>query len=748
MALIRASDGVLAETVSLHTSNETSRVTIFFVLAVDAASSPSDSGILGQEAIGFIWGSIDVIGLVAPNVVSARLDFPTTLQHLFPVRDESLVALCLATAGLQPTYDRYGIEGVLDRLRRWMRDAAAGDLAAGGWHPVPLPSGTMSRLGWLDPWLFQEMTASRRSTGGIAAGTAFLGGQDAIPFPQLDPTEYPHDAFGFNGLNHAVRKADVVVHGSEPPRRHIPWLFLWHSSDQSISHPVFGDWRTLGDMIDGLEPFGLGQRLLDAVVAAKRAGSDFKHWPGRKTLVVLIGIWRPVPLAANIYGLSQDPDLRRLEIKGFTVEQTDIWRQIDDRDASVHNLLADPFPGPRLFRWVTATPMLGKAGLIGYGALGSAIGNHLLRSGIDECVVIDNDRINAHNLARHEATTADIWRLKGLVASGQATEISNKGDRTKVSVHGDDVGAVTDAVLVQRLQGTRLIVDATADELVRARLTRFSDPEHRQIVRTELYHGGRLGVQFVTSGSGAPNLVDLYYLLCRAALDDQNVADWILSGFADGSDAEELVFGFGCASLTTKLPNFVVAAHAAAFMPTIMAGLQGETPAGFGINKLDEQLRPAGWHWFDSPVLKEFNSPMAPGWTVHVDPAVIEQMVAQRREGLPAETGGYLYGGFDVALKHIVILEATGLPPDSKATPTFLELGPSGRTNTEIRIRRKTRGRLRLCGTWHSHPDNSASMSPTDRQTFDGHRQNDRQWGVPTLLMIVADGDVQLHLEA
>src|SRR5271168_2866686 len=73
-----------------------------------------------------------------------------------------------------------------------------------------------------------------------------------------------------------------------------------------------------------------------------------------------------------------------------------------------------------------------------------------------------------------------------------------------------------------------------------------------------------------------PNLTVPYYLLCREALNDEAVADWLRDDHVNfGLNSDDLLFGFGCASRTTRLPNFVVAQHASAFMPTIVDGLTG-----------------------------------------------------------------------------------------------------------------------------------------------------------------------------
>ena len=121
-------------------------------------------------------------------------------------------------------------------------------------------------------------------------------------------------------------------------------------------------------------------------------------------------------------------------------------------------------------------------------------------------------------------------------------------------------------------------------------------------------------------------------------------------------------------------------------------------------------------------------------------------MTAGRQSALPAETGGYLYGSWDPTRKVITIIHASSLPPGSIATETRLELGKAGGTLAERRLTRLARGRIYLCGTWHSHPEGAAHMSGRDDRAMTAHAEKDAPELRPTLMIIVAQGDIQAHL--
>lgn len=743
VAIIAASQGVREETITFDIKAADGSVRISFLLQTETPVETLTTGILSEEPVTFVYEHVDAIGIVAPLVLSGRDTFPRDLGHLNPVLPCYPVSFCLARAGLQPIYDRYGIEGVMVRLCTWMRDAMTGSLMADGWEPVPLAVRMPVRGGLIDASQFQELAASRRTAGGGTAGIARIsapedGDQVFIVGGELSAEQPAH----WSALAKAIKAESV-----DGRQISVPWIFIWPSDEKPISEPVFGYWATYKDMREALAPVGLAKQLEQSAGAVLGNGCDCRHAPGRMTLVVLIGLWRPMPLADNIFGLSADPVARRLEIKAFTLETTIPGNLLDD-NTRLRAVVSNPLPGPALFRWTTGAPALAPAGLIGNGALGSAIADHLLRLGIEAINGIDSDNMMPHNLARHTGEMSDVYKPKVNQLARSAASMAVSGLSPCIRAFQEDASRLSSAALADRLEGSKLIIDATADERVRGRLTEFNKSDLRQIVRVEIYHRGLLGVQFVTGTSGNPSALDLYYLLCREALTDDAVAQWLYDEHLAGAASDELLFGFGCTSPTTRLPNYVVAQHASAFMPAIVQGLAAAARSGVGFNRLDQAFRPLGWRWLDAPEFLHIAPATAREWTVRIHPDVLAFLSAERAKALPVETGGYLYGGLDIALKQIVIVAASGLPPRSTASETELALGPAGNTTVEKRFARLTRGRLQLCGSWHSHPDGSTALSPKDQTAMANFRCLDEPRGTPTLLVVVADGGIDAHLEA
>ena len=119
-----------------------------------------------------------------------------------------------------------------------------------------------------------------------------------------------------------------------------------------------------------------------------------------------------------------------------------------------------------------------------------------------------------------------------------------------------------------------------------------------------------------------------------------------------------------------------------------------------------------------------------------VSQSVLDELHNLRLEHAPDETGGYLYGGIDEHLSQIYVVAASSQPPDTVAFPTYLKLGRWGQTPWEKCFVQRTRGRLAVIGTWHSHPRSAPTASGRDWKTVKGFVTEDLLRALPTLMAI------------
>ena len=133
---IERSAGVLPASVRFLAEGESEYVS--FLIKTETTAEPSTVDVRDVEEVNFIYSRNRRFGETAPtNVVIGRDDFPKDVGHVCSAGDEGFAVPCLAIGGIQPLYERAGIEGVMVRLRDFLRDAKTGGLMSDGWEPVP-----------------------------------------------------------------------------------------------------------------------------------------------------------------------------------------------------------------------------------------------------------------------------------------------------------------------------------------------------------------------------------------------------------------------------------------------------------------------------------------------------------------------------------------------------------------------------------------------------------------------------------
>ncbi len=740
---IERSAGVVPGSVRFEKQENGERLA--FLMETEATTEPPKADVRDVEGVSFIYGSNRRIGETAPtNVVMEREDFPKHVGHVCSAGDEGLAVPCLAIGGTQPLYERAGIEAVMVRLRDFLRDAKTGALMADGWEPVPFAVDQAFRLGEISPRFFQEYAIANPTTGGVT-GVAVDREDEKGAYVFVLPQVIALDKM-VSAVRSKVEKLEKVDDGSgtvktEVRRRGIPWVFLWLEPTSTQAEPIYGNWRSVSELRKGMERLGVIDAFDAQVGGLLAKGLDFQVYrpgTGGKGLVVILGAWRPSPISAEYFGYSDDQAARKLELRAFMVSQK-LMKGILDDDAEVETIMGDHPPTPDLLRWVAGIRALPPIALVGVGALGSAVFASLVRSGLEDVTVIDDDLLHTHNLARHTAGIGDLYRPKVEHAERLAADVAREG--LTVQILREDVTRMAIDALSDLCEG-RLVVDASADERVRLKLDELRSHRDMALVRAEMFHEGRLGVTFV-SPAGGPTLSDMMLSLVASAPDEPAVALWLEYEEANPFGPVPLLYGFGCTSQTVHLPSHAIIQHASVATATILDA-RGE--AGIALNPLDDGFRPMGWRWLPVDPFTTLVPTTSSDWTVRLSGSAAKDLAEQRAKALPLETGGYLYGGWDPVRGTITITSVTPLPAGSVCSPTELTLRPAGDTLEERRLLRKTRERIHLCGTWHSHVGASARMSSRDYRTMTTHWDRDAADLKPTLMVVVADGAMAAHL--
>lgn len=741
IGLIATVDGVIVNSINVFVSPTPPEdapafaFQIRFDIAAPGITEP-EVAFQDPEPIALAWIDEGQVGFSAPLVFCLRPDFPRDVPHLYAAPPGWPACPCLALAGLTAIYQRFGCAGVVERLRGWFLDAAAGTLDADGWHPVPQLSSTREFAQVMLDIAFLQEIAAKGSAGGSVAGVGFGTGPLAYLSPQVASMETE------NGRASEFFKQYAGTDKGEP----IPWALVWTPTPESAR--VFSRFTKLEQLLTTLDQVGVGTAAQMAMVQIEATLDN--NWrrssSGDKALLLIVAVRRPQPLKDGIPGLSEDKEARCYELGAYLVKASANGGILDGGNP-VDRAVLKPWLNAAMFRHVSGTPKLVETTIIGAGALGSAVIEQLVRTGVDDLVAADKDFIEPHNLPRHGAKRRDIGHSKAAWVNSLGEQLSapippanSAGHKEAVRGVHLDVLTASDEELREVLH-ERVVLDTTADPWVRTRLCDLPNIQPRRFLRAEIFDQGKLGVFYVGGAAGNPDPFDLYWSLCALAPSSDPVRRWLAHERNGALALNELVTGIGCASATVRLPGWVVAQHATSLMPALIAYLRSDGSAGeagIGINSLDEQLRPLGWTWH---AIREFHEHVlrSAGWKVRIAPEVLEQVRLLRAEAGGNETGGYLFGGWDRHLQRITVVAVTPAPPGTQGTPSDLDLKAVWSCPKAKALVRRTAGRLHLVGTWHSHPDGHSEASEQDLTTISVFALQNAERGLPTLMLIQSD---------
>jgi len=365
---------------------------------------------------------------------------------------------------------------------------------------------------------------------------------------------------------------------------------------------------------------------------------------------------------------------------------------------------------------------------IGVGALGSQILMNIARSGFGKWTIIDDDILLPHNLARHLLPGHFIGQLKAHSVSEFANSLSDSADVFKPLSANIFTTEKLKPELDKALNGADIILDMSASVAVARKLAHLRGNNARRI---SLFMSPS-GFDLILIAEDANRDIRLDHLemqYYRACIRDSH-----LRGHLEIS-AERQRYGRSCRDLSSRLPQNLVALHAA-------IGTKA-------FKDVSSQSIPSILVWRSQPdgsimriEVPCYNSIQMkfPSWTVVTDKAVVATLQHLRANKLPNETGGVLIGSFDVDQHIIYIADTIPSPPDSEEWPTLYIRGRHGLRPEVERINTETDGMLEYIGEWHSHPKGIKTLpSSDDMLVFQWITILMNREGLPAVMMIIGD---------
>jgi molybdopterin/thiamine biosynthesis adenylyltransferase len=169
--------------------------------------------------------------------------------------------------------------------------------------------------------------------------------------------------------------------------------------------------------------------------------------------------------------------------------------------------------------------------LIGGGALGSAIGELLLRAGVRRFTVVDDETLQAGNLCRHTLTLGDL-------KSNKAASLAKRLGQVSPHATVDAITSTFPPAAVQDIATATacdIVIDCTAEDAVLRELARFPWGDQKRFVSLSLGYAARRLFCFVAEGATFPD-----------AMFQSAIGPWLERERGEAVGAELPREGVGC----------------------------------------------------------------------------------------------------------------------------------------------------------------------------------------------------------
>ena len=668
------------------------------------AQGHSHSGVKAIEPVTFVF--TQSYPADAP-LVFLRDDFDRSHPHIQPGQPSVPPVPCYVDGQPREFMRLQGIRGIADQLSRWLEKAAFGALIGEDdeWEPT-------RRDSFDDVVVFD--TAGLRQLPGRDAGAAFVGSiiiRDDEVEPKSDRLSVWLASQRLT-LNEKTFQSLGSTGGTAPALGIVAWSGRTPSGASFVAEHYRPETvMTLAELVERAGELGCRKPLVAQFDLLRHR---INGRPLRTSLFLSIVLLARRP--KNVIGHGSF-----WELCPYLVE----IKSADDLAASsavpVRMLMHRDQISTALLRRASGLNDVGERSwtLLGCGSVGSKLAIHLAREGHGPTALVDRDRLNPHNYARHALIPMGV--SEGLLSCSKSGQLMGAleglGQKAK-AFGGDIVAASLDDDLTARRRwwgdGTAFVVDATGSPTVTEVLSLPKVIQGRpRAIETSLLGGGKIGFMSIEGPASNPSLLDLtvegYRLLG---------ADPAAREAAFGHEAQTISVGQGCSSVTSAMPDSHISTLTAPMALELgrlhRAGLPSDVgtlllgtfaPDGLSMNWNRTRIEP--FQQLDENGLSR---------TTRLSARVVELIDREiaRRPGV--ETGGVLMGRYSEIGDVFHVVYILPAPSDSKFSASEFELGVTGLSEALQASSDLYRGAIYPIGTWHNHLTDSGP-SRTDAMT-------------------------------
>lgn len=667
-----------------------------------------------EEPVAVLIGRDDLL----PHVYPLRPDFPGHVPHFNVALPGQPRSLCLYETPPEEVRRTYTAIAFVERIRWWLLETAYGRL-----HGDAQP---------LDP-LFQRagltlILPSDDIKPGTLCVAARVSDRRDSPVRLIEVTQATaaqlQNRQGLHGV--VFLRTQPVEHGRV---RDIPFnmaelIGAYHEIGADITEALKDALQTLYQSEQAKS--SLEQPLIIIIeTPLMRAGGDVEAKTARAFITHDV---KAVDLAIKLGALIKENNFLGVPL-GVRPKAEDVTT-VDLIPADTH----EPFDRSRaqLASGYSVSATVPTA-LLGAGALGSQIALTAGRGGYGCRIVVDNDYLLPHNLARHGLGPEYLGWSKAAAVGQELTYLLGAG--TTESIHEDILSPSEGSRWPAALSEVQRIIDASASVPV-ARWLACDAVREARAVSCFLSPSGRDAVMLVEGAGKSPRLDHLEMTYYRHLVSDAGLAGHLSAG-------EVALYVGGCRNPSVKIPQTQVAALSSVVVEAIS---QRSWPDAGGIYiwRSEEGLTGITYYTFGGEPYEQIQ---VGDWTVWARRGLLTEMGEARQQAGESETGGILVGTWDRDRKIIYVVSHYDPPPDSKHEPTGFIRGTVGVYETIVSIHGKTAENLTYIGEWHTHPLGYGTQPSRDDENLLWWIHDALRWSdAPALIMIMGDDGTRFML--
>lgn len=656
-------------------------------------------------------------GCQVPIVYPVRCDFPQTVPHLNLGYPGDRRSLCLFDAQPSDVAHIYSPDLLVERIRWWLAETAHGELHGEDQPLDPAIAPSICELILphdFDPEAQQQYFAFRSSDRPLPP---------VIMIPATTNPEHWRESFGTT-----VLVTEPVPHGSmlDLPQNMAELIETYSQIGVDIKAQLKGEFQ--GDLATGAKRVQVKSCLLliiitpllreDGSIGAQSTRAYLSSNSNLQQVGLDLGLLSAAGEKVALLFQDEPADMEALAkiqllplnvVKGFSPDQA--------RNSS--GLETD-----------------GRKGFvaIGAGALGSQVIENCARMGADDWVIVDDDFLLPHNLARHNAPGCRVGQSKSDIAKESIDSLF--GPLRAASLHEFVGGPEESDALKDAIAGDRQIVDLSASLDV-SRSLAVRENIKAPMVSYFVNPSGTSLIEFSEGRDRNVHLTDIemeYYwsIFANSELNGHlAVGNTVLIG--------------SCRDASVTIPQHRMGLFAAIASGQVIDPIHKNDGGQIKI----WEVQASGEVTILKYDVPQFVKVGLGDWSVSVSTEVQATVSEARTAAGRVETGGILLGSCDRRNRCIYITGALRAPADSRAGASYFERGGHKIEKTIMSAERMTMKHLTYIGEWHTHPMGvNNEPSSDDDDLLDWIAERRELFVMPGIMLIMGENGLRVRTRA